>query len=65
MAIIKITQERFLTAADYGRKLKPQITTRRVTALCFQGRVAGAIRLARSWLIPANAKDPRKLNKCR
>jgi excisionase family DNA binding protein len=34
------------------------ITDRRVQALCINGRIDGAVRLGRGWLIPKNAPKP-------
>lgn len=39
------------------------ISTRRISLLCSQGRVEGAVKKGKTWLIPKNAKkpeDPRK-----
>jgi len=41
------------------------ITQRRVSKLCSEGRVAGAVLKGHTWLIPDNAEkpvDPRKNN---
>ena len=40
------------TAASWG------VTERRVQALCLNGKIAGAIRLGRDWMIPKNAQKP-------
>lgn len=37
---------------------KWNITPRRVQTLCAQGRIEGAVRFGRDWLIPKNAKRP-------
>jgi len=34
------------------------ITDRRVQALCAKGRIDGAVRLGRGWLIPNDASKP-------
>ena len=34
------------------------ITSRRIGVLCSEGRVEGAIKKGKTWLIPANAKKP-------
>ena len=39
-------------AAQWG------ISDRRVRALCQQGKIRGAIRKGRTWLIPGNAEKP-------
>jgi hypothetical protein len=39
------------------------ISSRRISLLCSQERVKGAVKKGKTWLIPANAKkpeDPRK-----
>jgi len=40
------------TAAKWG------ISKRRVALLCEQGRIIGATKVARDWIIPANAEKP-------
>lgn len=42
------------------------ISSRRISLLCSQNRVEGAIKKGKTWLIPADAKkpdDPRKKKK--
>ncbi len=34
------------------------ITSRRIGVLCSEGRVEGAIKKGKTWLIPANTKKP-------
>jgi excisionase family DNA binding protein len=34
------------------------ITDRRIQALCADGRIPGAVRLGRGWLIPKDAPKP-------
>ena len=34
------------------------ITPRRVQILCGEGRVCGAMRVGRAWIIPADAEKP-------
>ncbi len=34
------------------------ITSRRIGVLCADGRIEGAIKKGKTWLIPANAKKP-------
>lgn len=39
------------------------ISSRRISLLCSQARVKGAVKKGKTWLLPANAKkpeDPRK-----
>ena len=35
------------------------ISTRRIQILCAQGRIAGAMRVGYSWVIPANTEKPK------
>ena len=45
---------------------KWNISRRRVTTLCVQGRIEGAILKGNTWLIPENAEkpdDPRRVRK--
>ena len=35
-----------------------EITARRVQILCAEGKIQGAVRIGREWLIPANASRP-------
>ena len=42
------------------------VSSRRVALLCSQGRVNGAIKKGKTWLIPSDAEkpeDPRKIKK--
>lgn len=54
----------FLTTTEMAEKWS--ISRRRVTTLCREGRIEGAIFRGNTWLVPDNAKkpdDPRKLRK--
>lgn len=46
----------YLTTAEVAEKWK--ITRRRVTVLCVEGRIEGAIQKGTMWLIPESAKKP-------
>lgn len=51
----------YLTSSEMGKKWG--ISSRRVTLLCNEGRVDGAVKKGQMWLIPEKAKkpeDPRK-----
>ena len=51
----------FLTTSEIATKWR--ISRRRVSLLCAEGRIDGAIHKGNMWLIPENAKkpqDPRK-----
>lgn len=54
----------YLTAEEIAEKWG--ISDRRVTKLCNEGRIPGAIRKSFLWLIPGDAikpEDPRKVRK--
>lgn len=46
----------FLTTSEMAEKW--DISRRRVTVLCSQGRIEGAIVKGNTWLIPENAEKP-------
>ena len=53
-----------LTTSEIAEKWN--ISRRRVSTLCAQGRIEGAILKGNTWLIPENAKkceDPRQVRK--
>lgn len=53
-----------LTTSEMAKKWN--ISRRRVTTLCREGRIEGAILKGNTWLIPDNAKkpeDPRRARK--
>ena len=45
-----------LTTSEMAKKW--DISRRRVTTLCAQGRIEGAILKGNTWLIPENAEKP-------
>lgn len=47
----------FLTTSETADKWK--ITRRRVSKLCNEGRIKGAILKGNTWLIPADAQKPK------
>ena len=54
----------FLTTAEMSAIWK--ISTRRISLLCSEGRVEGAVKKGKTWLIPKDAKkpeDPRRVRK--
>lgn len=54
----------YMTTAEFAEKWN--ISRRRVTKLCTEERIEGAILKANTWLIPADAKkpeDPRRVRK--
>lgn len=54
----------FLTTKEISEIWK--ISTRRISLLCNQGRVEGAVKKGKTWLIPKNSKkseDPRHIRK--
>lgn len=53
-----------LTTSEMAKK--GDISRRRVTTLCTEGRIEGAILKGNTWLIPENAEkpdDPRRVRK--
>ncbi len=46
----------YLKIEDVAKKWG--LSTRRVQALCSQGKIEGAVRFGRDWMIPQNAKRP-------
>lgn len=53
-----------LTTSEMAKKW--DISRRRVTTLCTEGRIEGAILKGNTWLIPENAErpdDPRRVRK--
>lgn len=53
-----------LTTSEMAEKWN--ISRRRVTTLCREGRIEGAILRGNTWLVPENAKkpeDPRRVRK--
>ena len=56
----------FLTTSEIAKKWK--ITRRRVSKLCSEGRIVGAVLKGNTWLIPSDAQkteDPRQLKQGR
>ena len=54
----------FLTTKEISEIWK--ISSRRISLLCNQGRVEGAVKKGKTWLIPKNSKkpeDPRHIRK--
>lgn len=51
----------YLTTNEISKMWK--ISSRRISLLCSQGRIDGAVKKGKTWLIPKNSKkpkDPRK-----
>lgn len=46
----------YLTTVEMAEKWG--ITSRRIGVLCAEGRVSGAIKKGKTWLIPSDAKKP-------
>lgn len=46
----------YLTSAEMSEKWN--ITSRRISALCSQGRIEGVIKKGKTWLIPSGAAKP-------
>ena len=54
----------FLTTTEMAEKWN--ITRRRVTTLCTEGRIEGAVLKGKTWLIPEDTEkpeDPRRVHK--
>lgn len=54
----------FLTTTEMANKWN--ISRRRVSLLCVEGRIKGAVLKGKTWLIPVNAEkplDPRRVQK--
>ncbi len=46
----------YLTTVEMAEKWG--ITSRRIGVLCAEGRISGAIKKGKTWLIPSDAKKP-------
>ena len=46
----------YLTTVELSEKWK--ISSRRIGVLCSEGRIAGAIKKGKTWLIPAESTKP-------
>ena len=46
----------YLTTVEMSEKWN--ITSRRIGVLCSEGRIDGAIKKGKTWLIPSDAKKP-------
>lgn len=53
----------YLTSEEIAQKW--DISTRRVTTLCKDGRIVGAIQKSGVWLIPNDAQKPEKMKRGR
>lgn len=51
----------YLTTVELSKKWN--ITSRRIGVLCAEGRVDGAIKKGKTWLIPAGAVKPIDMRK--
>lgn len=51
----------YLTSAEAAEKWG--ITSRRVTVLCNEGRVKGAVLKGNTWLIPVKSEKPKELKR--
>ena len=48
-------KRRLLSAKDFGQNLNPPKAKNTIVRLCRQGRILGAIKPAREWVIPEGA----------
>lgn len=46
----------YLTSVEMSEKWN--ITSRRISVLCSQGRIVGVIKKGKTWLIPSDAEKP-------
>ena len=46
----------YLTTVEMSEKWN--ISSRRIGVLCSEGRIGGAIKKGKTWLIPSNTKKP-------
>ena len=46
----------YLTSAEMSEKWG--ITSRRISVLCAEGRIEGAIKKGKTWLMPSDTKKP-------
>lgn len=46
----------YLTSVEMSEKWG--ITSRRISVLCAEGRIEGAIKKGKTWLIPSDTKKP-------
>lgn len=46
----------YLTTVEMSKKWN--VSSRRIGVLCTEGRIEGAIKKGKMWLIPSNAKKP-------
>lgn len=53
----------FLTSEEIAKKWN--ISTRRVTTLCKDGRISGAVQKGGIWLIPDDVKKPANMKRGR
>lgn len=53
----------YLTSEEIAQKW--DISTRRVTALCKDGRIVGAVQKSGVWLIPNDAQKPANMKRGR
>ena len=47
----------YLTTVEMSERWN--ITSRRIGVLCAEGRIDGAVKKGKTWLIPINAEKPR------
>ena len=52
-----------LTTTEMAEKWN--ITRRRISTLCKEGRIEGAVLKGKTWLIPDNAEKPEDPRRCR
>lgn len=50
---------KLLTPKEFGQKLNPPVSARRVVEMCNKGQLPEAQKIGKVWVIHENAKDPR------
>jgi hypothetical protein len=53
--------KKLLTAKEFGARLHPAISARRVAMLCQMDKIPEAQKIGKTWVIPDDAKDPRDM----
>lgn len=54
--IMEVSNMEYLTATEVSKKWN--ISSRRISVLCTEGRVDGAVKKGKMWLIPEDTKKP-------
>lgn len=52
----EVTLMEYLTTVEMSERWN--ITSRRISVLCSQGRIKGAVKKGKTWLLPVDAEKP-------